>query len=216
MRVSSIARYVVRVVLLAAALTALGRGAVYLQPSQGISLIYPATGLGAAILWGFGFRWWPVVILAQFALSFSVNGFVWIPFFVAANELMVTALFVWTMRRFAVSPDLARLRDLGIFTLGALLTTAAGGVTTFISEYLFVDRATNLIVGDAISIWLSDFVSIIIFVPLVLCWRRWPFATKAQFSRWLALTMFLIVLGAYLILKPWFEEKRLFGKAEQS
>ena len=27
---------------------------------------------------------------------------------------------------------------------------------------------------------------------------------------------FLIVLGAYLILKPWFEEKRLFGKAEQS
>ena len=27
---------------------------------------------------------------------------------------------------------------------------------------------------------------------------------------------FLIVLGAYLILKPWFEERKLFGKAEQS
>lgn len=26
----------------------------------------------------------------------------------------------------------------------------------------------------------------------------------------------LIILGAYLILKPWFEEKKLFGKAEQS
>ena len=26
----------------------------------------------------------------------------------------------------------------------------------------------------------------------------------------------LIILGAYLILKPWFEERRLFGKAEQS
>lgn len=26
----------------------------------------------------------------------------------------------------------------------------------------------------------------------------------------------LIILGAYLILKPWFEEKKLFGKAEHS
>ena len=26
---------------------------------------------------------------------------------------------------------------------------------------------------------------------------------------------FLIILGAYLILKPWFEERKLFGKAEQ-
>lgn len=26
---------------------------------------------------------------------------------------------------------------------------------------------------------------------------------------------FLIILGAYLILKPWFDERRLFGKAEQ-
>lgn len=28
--------------------------------------------------------------------------------------------------------------------------------------------------------------------------------------------MLLIILGAYLILKPWFEERRLFGKAENS
>ena len=27
---------------------------------------------------------------------------------------------------------------------------------------------------------------------------------------------FLIILGAYLILKPWFEERKLFGKAEQN
>ena len=27
---------------------------------------------------------------------------------------------------------------------------------------------------------------------------------------------FLIILGAYLIIKPWFDQRRLFGKAEQS
>ncbi len=28
--------------------------------------------------------------------------------------------------------------------------------------------------------------------------------------------IFLIVLGSYLIIKPWFEKRRLFGKAEES
>lgn len=28
--------------------------------------------------------------------------------------------------------------------------------------------------------------------------------------------MLLIILGAYLIVKPWFDERKLFGKAEQS
>jgi hypothetical protein len=127
MRFSSIVKYAVEVVVLAAALTLLGIGALALQPTAWINLIYPATDLGAAILWGFGFRWWPVVFLAQFALSYNINGFRWIPFFVGANELMVTALFYWTMKRFHVSRDLDRLRDLGIFTLAALLRPRPAG-----------------------------------------------------------------------------------------
>ena len=40
----------------------------------------------------------------------------------------------------------------------------------------------------------------------------------AEFLGWKSLdgALILIVLGAYLILKPWFDEKRLFGKAEQN
>ncbi|HEX6099898.1 MAG TPA: EAL domain-containing protein [Thermoanaerobaculia bacterium] len=201
MQVSSIVRYTIKVFLLASALTLLGIGALALQPGPGISLIYPATGLGAAILWGFGFRWWPVVFLAQFALSYRLNGFQWIPFFVGANELMVTVLFYQAMQRFRVSRDLDRLRDLGIFTLGAFVTTSAGGAATFLVEYAFFSRDVPRVAGDALSIWISDLVSVLVFVPLVLGWRRWPFRSKMQFSRWLALTMFLIVLGAAIAMR---------------
>ncbi len=201
MRVSSIVKYAAQVALLATGLTLLGIGAISLQPTSGISLIYPATGIGAAILWGFGFRWWPVVFLAQFALSYTKNGFQWIPFFVASNELMVTSLFYWAMQRFRVSRDLERLRDLGIFTLGALLATFTGGIGTFTGEYLFHTQNLSTVLEDGFSIWISDFVSILIFVPLVLGWRRWPFATRLHFSRWLALTMFLIVLGAAIAMR---------------
>jgi hypothetical protein len=40
----------------------------------------------------------------------------------------------------------------------------------------------------------------------------------AEFLGWKSLdgALILIILGAYLILKPWFEKQRLFGKAEES
>lgn len=40
----------------------------------------------------------------------------------------------------------------------------------------------------------------------------------AELAGWtsLDLALLLIILGAYLILKPWFDNRRLFGKAEQS
>jgi hypothetical protein len=39
----------------------------------------------------------------------------------------------------------------------------------------------------------------------------------AEFLGWKSLdgALILIILGAYLILKPWFEKQKLFGKAEQ-
>ncbi|HEV7241757.1 MAG TPA: EAL domain-containing protein [Thermoanaerobaculia bacterium] len=202
MRVSSVPRYVAQVVALATILALLGLAAASLQQRPGVSLVYPATGLGAALLWGFGFRWWPVVFIAQFTLSYYRNGLTWVPFFVGANELMVTALFCWTMKRLRVSPALERLRDLGIFILGTLLTTAAGGLTTVAGEYLFHSRVLSRVVSDGVSIWSSDFVSILIFVPLVLGWRRWPFHSRVHFYRWLALTLFLIVIGAAIARSP--------------
>lgn len=40
----------------------------------------------------------------------------------------------------------------------------------------------------------------------------------AEYLGWDSLNgaLILIILGAYLIIKPWFDEKKLFGKAEQS
>jgi hypothetical protein len=40
----------------------------------------------------------------------------------------------------------------------------------------------------------------------------------AELIGWTSLDwgLLLIILGAYLILKPWFDKRQLFGKAEQS
>jgi len=202
MRFSSAAQYASRAAGLAAILTLIGLAALSAQPGKSVSLVYPVTGLAAAMLWGFGYRWWPAAVVAQFALTYSSSsGQISVAVFVASTELLVLSLFCLLVTRLRVSKDLQRLRDLGIFSAVALVTTAAGGAVTFVGESLLTRYERPEIVYDALSFWLSDLVSIIIFVPLVLGWRRWPFHTRRDFSRWLALTVFLVVVGGMIAIR---------------
>lgn len=195
MQVRSITRYAAQVAALAAAMTLVSQAARLLQPWHGVTLVYPATGLGAAVLWGFGFRWWPAFFISQIITSYQASHSPFIALFVASTELLVVSLFTQVMTRLRVSRDLPRLRDLSIFILGSLATSGTGFLTTVAGEMFFESRASLSVVEDGLSFWFSDFVSLLIVVPLVLGWRRWPFASRGAFYRWLGLTLFLVVIG---------------------
>ncbi|MFL6245976.1 MAG: putative bifunctional diguanylate cyclase/phosphodiesterase [Thermoanaerobaculia bacterium] len=192
------ARYVAKIIALAAVLAALSIAALRLQPTSHVSLVYPATGLGAALLWGFGVRLWPAVFIAQFVISLDAKNGPAVAAFVASSELLVSLLFCWVVIRYRVSRDLDRLRDLGIFLAAVLVTPMAGGIATIVGELIFESRPFEQLIGDGASFWLSDSVSMLIFVPLVVGWRRWPFATRVAFQRWLALAVLLMTLGAVI------------------
>ena len=198
MSVHPAVRYVVTVLGLTTALAAISFAAVLLQPVENVSLIYPATGLGAALLWGYGMRWWPAVFLVQFFLSYRGSQSLWVSSLVAVTELLIILLFCSTMLRLRVSQELHRVRDLSIFILTALLTTTIGGVVSAIGEVLTAEYTRQQVLFDSVSFWLSDFVSMLVFVPLVLGWRRWPFPSRLHFRRWLALTALLMTLGAVI------------------
>jgi diguanylate cyclase (GGDEF)-like protein len=188
-------RYIAAVAAFAAALIVVSLAALHLQPLDAVSLVYPATGLGAAILWAFGIRWWPAVFIAQFALSFRGTHSVPVATLVAAIELCVVLLFVSVLVRMNVSRELDKVRDLTCFVLAALLGATAGGLATASTEGLVEVHTFASVISDAVSFWLSDFVSLLIFVPLVLGWRRWPFSSRLQFQRWLALSLLLVGIG---------------------
>ena len=198
MRFQSILKYVATVTALAAALALVSLAVLFVQPEGRVSLVYPATGLGAALVWGFGRRWWPAVFLAQCALSVRLGNPFGVVLFVAVVETVVTMLFYSFMTRLRVSRELERLRDLGIFTGGAVAATCVGGLASIVGMWAAEEHTPRTLFSDGLSFWLSDLISILVFVPLVLAWRRWPFPTRARFTRWLALTLLLIVLGGVI------------------
>jgi len=192
------ARYVATLVAWTAALTLSSVIALRLQPGGAISLVYPATGLGAALLWGFGIRWWPAVAVAQFLLSYRASGSPWVAALVSATELLVILLFCGVMYRNRISRDLERLRDLGTFVAAVLLTPVSGGIVAAIGERIIEKHSLPLLISNGLAFWLSDFVSMLIFVPLILGWRKWPFASRTSFQRWMALAALLMILGAVI------------------
>jgi diguanylate cyclase (GGDEF)-like protein len=198
MEVHPAVRYTASVIALAAALTVLSLTALLMQPRGNVSLVYPATGLAAALLWGFGVRWWPAVVIAQFVLSYRASHSPWVATYVAVIELVVILLFCAILIRNRVSRDLERLRDLTLFFAAAMLTPVVSGVTAVVGEWFFERRTFEQRLSSGIAFWLSDFVSLMIFVPLVLSWRKWPFPSRLTFQRWLALAVLLMTLGAVI------------------
>jgi diguanylate cyclase (GGDEF)-like protein len=192
------ARYAVTVVALATALAVLSIAALRLQPVTYTSLVYPATGLSAALLWGFGMRWWPAVVMAQFALMMRAGNAPLAASYYAATEVVVILLFCGVVLRYRVSRDLDRLRDLGIFFAAVLLVPLLGGLVAAVGGSIFDPSPMAQVIADSAAFWLSDLVSLLIFVPLVVGWRRWPFPTRLAFQRWLALATLLITLGAVI------------------
>lgn len=195
MPVRSTVHYLGTVTALAVALTLVSFGALRLQPLDSVSLIYPATGLGAALLWGFGWRWWPAVFVANFALSYRGTGRVPVAALVAGIELLVIALLCLAMTRFRISRSLERLRDLAIFVGSAVICSTAGGVSTGIGEMVVETRSFEHVAFNALSFGLSDTISLLIFVPLILGWRRWPFPSRDSFRLWLVLSLLLVAIG---------------------
>lgn len=195
-------RYLATVVAIAAGLTAVSLAAVLVQPRDAVSLIYPATGLAAAILCGYGFRWWPAFAIAQFILSYRASsGSVAVSTFVTVTELLVIFLFCLLSSRGNVGKDLDRLRDLGIFVASAFAATLLGGAMSIVGERLIIPTASmSSILTNGVGFWLSDLVSLLVFLPLVMSWRRWPFRSSAEFRRFGALSLVLVVLGLALAL----------------
>jgi diguanylate cyclase (GGDEF)-like protein len=117
---------------------------------------------------------------------------------VATVELLVILLFCAVVIRYNVSRTLERLRDLGIFVAAVFLTPIVGGLIAGLGANTFDRLSSKELVADMLAFWLSDFVSMLIFVPLILGWRKWPFPTRVAFQRWLALAVLLMLLGAVI------------------
>ena len=190
-----LARYLATLIALSVLLAAVGLLAVFAHPAAVLTIVYPATGLGFAILWRFGVRWWPALLIAQFVVSLQASGSIPIATVTSSIEMATCLVLLSILLRLRVSPDLARLQDLIPFTGATLAVTALEGVAIGIAEYFFEAGDLQAIVRDGIYWWAGDAISIAVFTPLVTTARSWQFLRPGRFRIVAMLSIALLALG---------------------
>src|SRR5262245_39179871 len=89
-----------------------------------ISPVWPPTGLGLAVIWLLGARYWPaiaggtvvVVLLAGPPLPMALG--------LAAGNTLEALLAAYMLKRWGFRRDIGRLRDVRVFLATALICTA--------------------------------------------------------------------------------------------
>jgi signal transduction histidine kinase len=184
------ARYVAGVLGLALAYFAVAKGAQSLRYTASVSAIWPPAGVGIAVLYLAGIRWWPGIFVGELLVNgdllasgsgLPVGSLVGQQ---AGNmaEVIVGALLL--RRLIGERAALDRTDQVG----GMLLALGTG---TAISATF---GTVSMLAGDVITQsqaatfwrtwWLGDSAGALVAVPLVITWARAPVATLRRLVTW--------------------------------
>jgi len=161
---------------------------------QGLTPLWPAAGIGLALLWCYGLRWWPVIVLGDI-LGSHYLGRSWAAGAADSLSQIVEALLaVGLLRSFSVDASFKRSRDVLLFVLlGCVPAALVGGVLGALGLYL-----NGLIPREAVLLqsgnWaLGDAMGMLVVAPFIAHWRRLPFTSTHAFMEW---TLYMLLILA--------------------
>lgn len=192
-------RLVAEWLVLAALMLAASYLSYSVQLDQDLVPLYPESGIGLALLWRYGARYWPAVFLSTTVVAYLIDGS-WIVG-MGAGWLDVLVLLVTRslLTRLSVETDLARLRDLAAFVAAVL----AGPLVAFPVFALRHTLVFGHTVGEAAAFglhyYLATCFSYLIVAPLILTWSAERL--RAAWRAWLFVGAFaaLVVLGVFML-----------------
>jgi len=198
---SSAPRYVATVLSIAVLLAACGLLARIAHPATLLPLIYPTTGIGFAVLWRFGVRWWPALLLGQFAISFyASHGSIAVTTVSTLVELLTCLALLYLLQRSRVSPELSRMRDLLHLIGWTLVIPGVAGIVIAIVEWFYGEGPLSVVARDGLYWWVGDAISITVFTPLVTTARTWQFLRSSRFRLVASLSILLFALALAITL----------------
>lgn len=202
MRFTEGARYLGTVVLLAAVYHLSNRVGLFLQGQyEGLTPLWPSSGIGVALLWLYGLRWWPVIVLGEFTTGLALAQPAAMSATGAAVQLLEAALAQRLLAHLAVDARFTRIRDAVLFALPVcLLPPVASGLLGAGGLLLNGLIPPGGYPTAAFTWWLGDAMGILIVTPLIATWRTWPFRDARLALSWGVIAALLVAAGLLILL----------------
>ncbi|HET7922939.1 MAG TPA: EAL domain-containing protein [Gammaproteobacteria bacterium] len=211
MRILAALRYLGLVALLTVAYYLANRLGLLLRVDYGgITPLWPSAGMAVALIWLFGLRWWPVILLGEFLSARYLGQSSLLGLSGGLIQLIEALLCTALLKRFHLEPRFQHTRDPLLFMLAAIVVPAIGGTLGAMGLWYNQAIPPDRLLNAAFTWALGDTMGILIVTPLIAQWRRWPFASLRDSAYWLTLSLILIVSACLILWLPRLDEKSLF------
>ena len=174
------ARFALSLLVWTVALSLLSYLAAWAQPNQGYVPIWPSGGVGLALIWRHGARYWPAIVVSSTALSMSVGTPLLIALGVGALQLLIVMVTVQLLQRWQVSVHLSDMRQLSRFILVLIVATALAVPIYGVRMALVFQYPPLQALAFGADYFLSALLSSLIFTPLLVSWPAHAFVNRAR------------------------------------
>ncbi|MCK6445286.1 MAG: MASE1 domain-containing protein [Planctomycetes bacterium] len=168
------------------------------------AIVWLPSGLGIAGLWTLGWRAWWCIALAAILVRLPIGYPAVVTVTSALGSVAEAAVGVVLLRRFRVSPEFARLRDVVTLCAVAAVAPLASIAFSWVARTLSdVQREVPFYSGWD-GWWRMNALGVLVAVPVVTAWhsarvRDWT--RRTVFEALATLTVLLLVLGVVLFAK---------------
>ncbi|MCB1866009.1 MAG: diguanylate cyclase [Chromatiales bacterium] len=160
----------------------------------GLSPLWPSAGLGFALIWCFGLRFVPVILIGEFAIAWSLGQPVLAGVIGGMAQLVEAGLATALLTRLKAAVPFEHPRDvLAFIVAGAAIPpvlSALIGVTTLVGLDLV---AAQRFTAAAVTWWLGDAMGILIVAPLLVYLLG---RDSRRCASWARVAVGIAVLGA--------------------
>jgi diguanylate cyclase (GGDEF)-like protein len=193
--VGAYARYVGALVLCTALLSFVAFLAAFTQPAPGFIPVWPSSGVGLALLWRHGARFWPAVFVSNTVSSMAVGT----PLLAATGigwlEVLIAMCALRLLQHWRVQMSLADVRQFMSFVAALLVASSLAIPIDAVRMLVLFDQTPGQALAYGAEYFLSATFSFLIFTPLLLSWSYQPFPKGAKGWVFVGSMLALVVVG---------------------
>jgi diguanylate cyclase (GGDEF)-like protein len=171
----------------------------FAQPDPGFVPVWPSSGLGLALLWHHGARYWPAVFVSNTVSSMTVGTPLLQATGVGWLEVLIALVALRLLQHWRVRVALADMRQFLGF-VAALLIASSLAIPLYATRmHVLFDVAAARALASGVEYSVSASFSLLIFTPLVLAWLHEGFPRGRR--RWLFVaSMIALVIASWWVL----------------
>lgn len=168
--------------------------------ASGLTPLWPASGLGLAIVWRFGVRWWPVILVGETGTAWLLGQPLTMGLAGGGAQVLEAVLALAIARSAGIRELFRNVRETVYFVFAVcLIPPVLSAAIGTLAQVLHGIAPSTTWQSGWFTWWLGDAMGLLIVTPAILTWWRWPLREWRESLEWALIAGLLVAAGLSVV-----------------